>query len=306
MNLFLDSGAHSLYNDRIRKAKDHLFYETDEFWKYVDDYCIFLKEHKDKFRVYVSVDVIFNSEMTWKVQRYMEDVYKLNPLPAFHAQEDFKWLKKYMDNYEYIGLGGLGQGMTRGNWLANVGEPAWNLICNEKGIPRVKIHGFAMTSPNLVIEFPYYSADSTSWMQFGKYGLLVIPRKKHGFFDYDIPPLIISVSTRKKRKDDIKNFDHLPKIEQTYVHEYLESIGLKMGSSKLEDAPFDATKAEFPIAATEVSATETIIEHGVCNDVTLRDQANLSYYLNLEEFIPPYPRPWKKKRIASMTKMPGA
>jgi len=108
-----------------------------------------------------------------EVQQYMEDVYKLNPLPVFHSGEDFKWLKLYLDNYGYIGLGGLGQSVSKGNWILNVGEPAWNMICDEKGMPRIKVHGFAMTSPDLIIDMAFFSVDSTSWMQFGKYGLLL-------------------------------------------------------------------------------------------------------------------------------------
>ena len=227
-------------------------------------------------------------------------------MPVFHGGEDFKWLKKYIDNYEYIGIGGLGQRMSTSLWLSGMGDSAFSLICNDKGMPRVKVHGFAMTSPELIIEFPFFSVDSTSWMQFGKYGLIVVPKKQNGKFIYDTPPHIISVSSRKKRKEDYKSFEHLPKIEQTHVHEYLESIGLKMGSSTLEYVSFDTSKAEFPIADKEVSSQETIIERGVCNDVNERDQCNLSYYLNLEDSIPPYPRPWRKRRKGMMTKLPGA
>lgn len=307
-NIFLDSGAHSLYKAEVaaKKKDDFSFYESDSFWEYVERYCEFLKANKDKFEVYVSVDVIFNPEMSWKVQKYMEDTHKLKPLPVFHSGEDFKWLKLYLDNYDYIGLGGLGQSVSKGNWILNVGEPAWNLICNKKGYPRVKVHGFAMTSPDLIIEFPYYSVDSTSWMQFGKYGLIVVPRKKRGKFIYDEPPYIVSVSTRKEQKSEYKNFHNMPKIEQTHVHEYLEKLGLKMGESKLNHVAFDRKKIEFPISDVEVSSVETIITKGVCNDADQRDLVNLQYYLDLESEIPKWPRPWVKKRVAMMTKLPGA
>ena len=303
MNLFLDSGAYSIFEATTNKGK---FIETDVLWEYIDRYALFLSENKDKFDVYVNVDIPFYPELTWKIQQYLEIEKKLQPLPVYHPSEDIKWLKKYADNYEYIGTGGLGQSSSKSRWHMNIGDAFWNIICDDKGMPQVKVHGFAMTSPDLIIEFPYYSADSTSWMQFGKYGLLVVPRKQKNKFVYDVPPHIISVSTRKKRKEDYKNFEHLPKIEQTHVHEYLESISLKMGSSKLEHIEFDCTKVEFPIAATEVSSIETIIERGVCNDITFRDQANLQYYLDLESNIPLWPRPWKKKRKAMLTKLPEA
>lgn len=305
MNLALDSGAHSFFNKYSRKDRSFAFFESDEFWEFADSYVNYLIENKDNFSIYVGLDVVFNPELSWKNQKYFESK-GLHPLPVYHAGEDILWLKKYLDNYEYFGLGGLGQRTSKAIWYMGMGDHAFDLICDGKGYPRSKIHGFAMTSPDLILEYPFYSVDSTSWMQFGKYGLMLVPKNRNGVFVYDETPHIIAVSTRKKQKDDHKHFDHLPKIEQTHIHEYLESIGLRMGKSKLESVSFDATKAEFPIAVTEVSSVETIIEIGVCNDITQRDQANLRYYLDLESAIPEWPRPWKKKRKAVMTKMPGA
>jgi len=295
MKIFIDSGAYSLYNKAIRKEKNQLFYESDEFWAYVDSYCEFLKENKDKFEVYVSVDVIFNPELSWKVQKYME-AKGLHPLPVYHSGEDFKWLKKYIDNYDYIGMGGLGQSSTRSQWLQSMGDPAWSLICDDKGMPRIKVHGFAMTSPDLIISYPWYSLDSTSWMQFGKYGIIIVPKKKNNHFVYDESPHIISVSARKKSKMKAENFVNLSSGIQRQIHEYLESINLKMGKSVLEHIDFDKTKGEFPISKTEVSDQERVIEEGVCNNATIRDQCNLQYYLDLEASIPPWPHPWKRKK----------
>jgi len=297
MKLVLDSGAHSLYTKEVmRKNDDYSYYESDAFWKYVDDYCEFLKVHKDNFAFYVSVDVIFNPELSWKVQKYMEDVHKLNPLPVYHSGEDFKWLKLYMDNYEYIGMSGLGQRAKKMQWMLNTGDTAWGMICDDKGMPRNKVHGFAMTSPDLIIEYPYHSVDSTSWMQFGKYGLIIIPKKKNGKFIYDEPPHIISVSTRKKRKTEYDHFEHLPKIEQKHILEYLEMKGIPMGKSILEEEEFDRSRPELPISKKSVSSIERVIEVGVCNNNDLRDQINLDYYLDLEAAIPPWPRPWKKRK----------
>jgi hypothetical protein len=38
-------------------------------------------------------------------------------------------------------------------------------------IPKnVKVHGFAITSPYVVKRFPFYSVDSSSWTNAGRYG----------------------------------------------------------------------------------------------------------------------------------------
>lgn len=301
MKLMLDSGAYSLYTKHCMKqnpdgSDNYDFYRTREFWDYVDSYCEFLKTNKDTFDVYVSVDVLFNPDMSWEVHKYMEDVHKLRPIPVFHAGEDFKWLRMYIDNYEYIGMQGLGKMVKKMQWIMKIGAPAWGMICDDKGMPRNKVHGFAMTSPDLIIEFPYYSVDSTSWLQFGKYGLIIIPKKKNGKFIYEESPHIISVSARKKKKTEYDHFEHLPTIDQKHIMEYLEMKGIPMGKSILEDEEFDRSKPELPISKKSVSSVERIIEVGVCNNNDLRDQLNLDYYLDLESAIPPWPRPWRKKK----------
>lgn len=295
MKLALDSGAHSLFNEHTRgKERDFSFFESDIFWKFVDGYCEFLQKNKQYFDLYVSVDVIFNPELSWKVQKYMESK-GLSPLPVFHVGEDFKWLKRYIDNYDYVGLGGLGQTTSKKNWITGMGDPAFSMICDDKGMPRIKTHGFAMTSPDLVIQYPWFSVDSTSWFQFGKYGLIIVPKKKNGSFRYDESPHIISVSSRKKRKADAENFDHLPDMVKEYILEYIGSKGLSMGKSELKSVAFNKKKPEFHLSDNEVSEEEIVIEEGVCNSMYVRDELNLQYYLDLEANIPPWPRPWKKK-----------
>jgi hypothetical protein len=75
VSLFCDSGAHSFHNKNTkREANKHTFsfYESDEFWKFIDDYADFLKVNKELIETYVTVDVIFNPELSWKTQKYLK------------------------------------------------------------------------------------------------------------------------------------------------------------------------------------------------------------------------------------------
>lgn len=291
VKIMIDSGAHSLYHANVYRGKHNYdYYETDEFWEYVDNYSNFIKENKHLIEVYVSVDVIYNPEMSWKVLKYMERKHKLKPLPVFHPGEDMKWLKKYISNYDYVGIGGLGQTSQKGNWIANVGNPAWRMICDKKGMPRVKIHGFAMTSPELIIRYPYYSVDSSSWMQFGKYGLILIPKKRGGKFVFGVTPHIVLVSARKEQKDRADHFDNFSDMVQKHIIEYVESKGMKMGVTEFEYKEPDRNAS---VLFDDSVGKEIIIEEGVCNSGRMRDTINLHYYLDLEKHIPPWPRPWK-------------
>ena len=87
----------------------------------------------------------------------------VNAIPVFHQTEDFKYLDDYCANYPYVGLGGVGNlGSSKwiGTWLTRVFARH----------PRHKFHGFAITSPSLMIKFPFYSVDSTSWTIGSRYG----------------------------------------------------------------------------------------------------------------------------------------
>ena len=108
--------------------------------------------------------MIGSPEGTWKNQMIMEKA-GLKPLPCYHFGEDTKWLQRYIDKgYDYIALGGM-VGRPRPallQWLDTI----WSdYLTDSKGMPIVKIHGFGMTSLRLMLRYPWYSVDSTSWVQ---------------------------------------------------------------------------------------------------------------------------------------------
>jgi hypothetical protein len=300
--IMIDSGAHSLFvREILKKQHGELsfgYYETDEFWEYVDAYAKYIQENQHLIEVYVSVDVIHNPELSWKVQRYLEDNYKLRPLPVYHSGEEFKWFKKYCDNYDYIGVGGLGQEVSRSTWIKNIGVPVFSYICTKDSDyrPVRKIHGFAMTAPSLVTAYPWYSVDSTSWIQFGKYGIVIVPYKKDGKYDYTQSPNTVFVSSRPKAKSNELHFDNVVGIHQNYFASYFEERGFALGKSEFRNVS-DGYKLQPGEAWADRKnlLVETIVEPGLSNCHELRDRINLMYYLDLEKNTPEYPRQWKPK-----------
>lgn len=299
--IFIDSGAHSLFVREILK-KQHgkltfEYYETDEFWSYVDAYAKYIHENKHLVEVYVSVDVIHNPELSWKVQRYLEDSYGLKPLPVYHSGEDFTWFKKYCDNYDYIGVGGLGQEVSRTTWINNIGTPVFSYICKKPDYkPIRKIHGFAMTAPSLVTGYPWYSVDSTSWVQFGKYGIVIVPYKKGGVYDYTQSPNTVFVSSRPKSKSNINHFDNAVGMHKGYFADYFAERGFVLGKSEFKKVGEGyKLEAEEQWADRKSNLVEVVLERGLSNHHELRDQLNLMFYLDLEKNTPEYPRAWKPK-----------
>lgn len=140
ISLFLDSGAFSAWSKNVNIS--------------IDEYIEFIKNNIDYIDVYSVLDDIIDAEKTWQNQIYMEE-QGLSPLPCFHYGEDLNYLKKYISNYDYISLGGMVPIASKNLrvWLDNI---FINYICDKNGMPKVKIHGFGMTSLDLMIRYPWY------------------------------------------------------------------------------------------------------------------------------------------------------
>ena len=142
---FLDSGAFSAWN--LKKPIT------------IEAYGDFIDQHKHNFDVYANLDAIGDPLQTQKNQEYLES-RGLNPLAVFHYGEDVSILKSYMGKYEYIAFGGMVPISTKQltHWL----DDMFDIVCNEKGEAKIKVHGFGMTTRTLIRRYPWYSIDSTS------------------------------------------------------------------------------------------------------------------------------------------------
>lgn len=152
ISLFLDSGAFSAW------AKNTTIN--------IDEYIKFIKKYEEYLDVYAVLDDITSPERTWGNQKYMETA-GLKPLPVFHYGEPVKWLKKCME-YEYFAIGGMVpiSNQKLKPWLDNI----WSLLVNNKGEAKYRVHGFGLTSVELITRYPWFSVDSTSWIMTGRYG----------------------------------------------------------------------------------------------------------------------------------------
>ena len=148
-DIFIDSGAFSAWSQGIKI----------NLYEYID----FVKEYLDKITVYSNLDVIGDANNTLKNQHEMQKS-GLSPLPVFHINENYKCLDEYCKNYPYIALGGM-VGKTRrqkDNFLHN----CFTVI--KKYFP-IRIHGFALTDIELLKKYPFYSIDTTAWLQAVQY-----------------------------------------------------------------------------------------------------------------------------------------
>jgi hypothetical protein len=203
--VFLDSGAFSAF---------HLGVTIN-----IDDYCDYIIRNRDILRldnndVMASVlDGIGDPLKTWQNQLYMEKK-GAKPLPCFHFGEDPRYLDWYVQRYEYITIGGLVRKSSNDQrvWLDRI----WNdHILDGSGNPRLKVHGFGLTSPELMARYPWHSCDSSSWIQAAAFGSI---------FTSEYGPIAVSKDSPAKH-DAGRHLSNLTEIERNHLNQLLDKKG---------------------------------------------------------------------------------
>lgn len=285
---FLDSGAFTIWTEAAKYEEKHKhkgqtrwdYYRTKRFRRYMDEYAGWVKEHLDVVDLYANVDAIPHPEVTWENQQYLEKEHGLHPVPVVHYRTDLKWLKHYMDRgYEIIGLGGLVGSTSQEScraWL----DRAFEMVCDGPGnLPRHKMHGFGVTSHNMMTRYPWWSVDSTSWTKVGAYGGIIVPHKRRNQFVYNEQPYILKVSmdSPDRKSYGKAHYELLSPDERRIVREWLEEI-------------------EIPLGRLSKDGTR-ILEFGVITHHAERKAANLLYFERMRAALPEYPWPFTKRRL---------
>lgn len=302
VELFLDSGAFSAWTQKTEIN--------------IQEYISFIKKHKELIDIYANLDAIpvksanntsinagsvDSAEATLKNQRIMEEA-GLSPIPVFHFGEPEEYLEFYVEKYDYIAIGGIAKirPLQLYSWLD---ELFANYICDSKGMPKVKVHGFAVTSLRLMTRYPWYSVDSTSWVVTGRMGSIFVPRRSNKKWVYDENSWKVSVSTQSPNKKEAgQHFDTMTPIEQKLVLDYLHDKGYELGKSefKVVNQSYELAENERfvgkkPAKKDEMRKVEVLLEEGVANKYQHRDEINIIYFLDLEASLPDYPWAFKKK-----------
>jgi uncharacterized protein YozE (UPF0346 family) len=227
--LFLDCGAPSFYEKLSKKRKtkvmgarfadrkfnDYSYVETPEYIDYFQKYISYLKEYKVELTTYSNLDVISNPKLTLRNQQEMER-QGLEPIPVYHLGTNEKYLKRYVEKYPYIAIGGLVPNPTR--VLIPVLDRIWKeYLLDSDGFPKVKVHGFACTSLPLMARYPWYSVDSATSQKLAMYGKILQPVIGKD----DWRP--ISVSTR-----DIPIADRVTPLVMQAIHKTAQNYGLTL------------------------------------------------------------------------------
>lgn len=157
-SIFVDSGGFSART---------LGVEVD-----MDKYGRLLAKHPEWFCVIANLDApIGQNEQSFKNWRYLQQ-YNPAVCPVIHLDQDPVWFYKYKDaGADYILVGGsAGSRLTTTQLCARFDRLWANHLTDNDGKPHCKIHGFGITSPELISRYPWHSVDSTSWLFGGRNG----------------------------------------------------------------------------------------------------------------------------------------
>lgn len=276
--VFLDCGSFSQWELSAKYAKktgrsEWDYYKTKKYKAYVDGYAAFVKKYPGTIDLYSNMDVIPNPELTWRNQLYLENTHGLKPIPVVHYRTDLKWLKKYMDRgHKIISLGGL-VGSAKQSEARHWIDACFDMACDGPGrLPQVRIHGFGITSYNLMIRYPWWSVDSSSWAKAGAFGKIFVPHKRSGAFVFTEPPYAIDTSfespTRHTNKWHVLN---MPQMEVDIVKEWLREVDIPYGS---------------------ISKSGGLKTLGVINNHSYRKAANMRFFQQMCKALPKWPWPW--------------
>ncbi len=188
-SFMLDSGAFSAHEQ----------HEVIDFEAYLD----FCWEYQDEFKYFVSLDTIPEDfRLTTLVDEAAEqsrnnyldmvDFFKLNDMdatkiiPVYHQGEDPRYLRFMLDEkVPYIGLS-----PSNDVGVLKIDKERFLRGCfhqiRHSSHPNVKTHAFGLSSYELLglnsertaREFPFYSADATTWGRQALLSQIIVPKRK--------------------------------------------------------------------------------------------------------------------------------
>lgn len=209
IGLFLDSGAFSAFTKNTT-------IDLEQYAAYVNE-CPF-------YYPVANLDVIGDTgaQSFANMEKLAGLIDKKRLMPVYHQQDEQHWLDKILDaGYDYIALGGLvGTGAswsTLEAWLDHTWDRLVDPVTRE---PKIKVHGFGLTTIKALLKYPWYSVDSSSWMMSSIYGDCTF------VVNNSLLHVVFSEQNQAKREINSRHYDCLPAAQQQVVDAYLSQLGI--------------------------------------------------------------------------------
>ena len=223
--IILDSGAFSVWTKKKQINIDH--------------YIQFIKENRHMIDYAVALDVLPgapNQKLSFEDRQVAARASRRNYIymlkkgvpadiliPVYHQGEEEIWLEKMARECNYIGISPANDKTTaqRKMWLKNTCAP---YLFNADGSPKIKFHGFAVTSFDLLTSFSWYSVDSATWLQGSISGFIYVPK----YQSTALPPFDFSLMWQVfmgKKTPAQKHISNITEKKRQVVLKWVESCG---------------------------------------------------------------------------------
>lgn len=153
----LDSGAFSFMQGQ----------KTDNFEGYLYKYIEFINTNDVDLFFELDLDSVIGLSKTEKMREILEKETGRKCIPVWHRSRGLPYWEDMTKEYKYIAVGGIvGQEIKRTQYpiFTNLLKLARKNDC--------KVHGLGFTNIEGMKKYPFYSVDSTSWLQGNKGGFL--------------------------------------------------------------------------------------------------------------------------------------
>jgi len=172
VGVFLDSGAFTLQQKPGLKWKD--------VKPFIAGYCKFLDTFKSRLDWYATMDYQRDAKTSQDATTYLQERGYL-ATPVYHGNDSLDWLHRMIDEgYPLIAVAKPFQTETSRSFATGPNlRRLYDRVHNIAAKHGVALHGLAQTG-NLMFEYPWYSVDSTSWLDGQRRGVLFLPDTGNG------------------------------------------------------------------------------------------------------------------------------
>ena len=277
--VILDSGAYTAH----RKGK-----KID-----IDEYAEYVKKHGNEYEVCFNLDSIGNAKKSYTNWKYLQSL-GVNTIPIYHVGTNEVFLRKYLRENDYIGLGAIANLETTQRLLGL--SHIWKTYLTDKqGMPIIKVHGLGLTAVPIMIRYPWFSVDSFTPVISAVWGSILLPwlDSKGNFHFFKLG--FSKISDQGDHKVDMANsYQSLPERSKQIYNEMFKEYGFDLGAiayqekrdrrgkqGEVERKPkpmFDLIKPSDPNTSTLANSWET------------RMRWNLTVWTLLRRRLPIYPR----------------
>lgn len=151
----LDSGAYTAWTQK----------------RQVDIEALSKEAREGKWDEVIALDAIGDHEASMKNADAMKAA-GLDVIPVFHYGEPFELLQHYRANFHKVGIGGMGVTKDRNEKRRFVEE------CFARAWP-CKFHLFGWVQEDILMQFPFHSADSSGWNGAERFGRYAFAKGQH-------------------------------------------------------------------------------------------------------------------------------